>query len=40
MENQQHLMDTVGPMYVEAQAAKAAAEAAQAVTPEATPPEA
>jgi hypothetical protein len=28
MENQQHLMDTVGPMYVQAQQEKAAQEAA------------
>ena len=38
MENQEHLLNTVGPMYVEAQAAKAAEAAAQAAAPEATPP--
>jgi hypothetical protein len=38
MENQEHLLNTIGPMYIEAQTAKAAAEAAQAVAPEAAPP--
>jgi hypothetical protein len=33
MENQQHLMDTVGPMYVQAQQEKAAAEAAAQQVP-------
>jgi hypothetical protein len=34
MENQQHLMNTIGPMYVEEQKQKAAAE--QQVQPDAT----
>ena len=38
MENQQHLMDTVGPMYVQAQAEKAAQEAAAGAAPESSPP--
>jgi hypothetical protein len=33
MENQQHLLDTVGPMYVQAQQEKAAAEAAAQQVP-------
>jgi hypothetical protein len=36
MENQQHLMGTIGPMYVQEEQAKAAQAAqAQAVTPDA-----
>jgi hypothetical protein len=37
MENQQHLLDTVGPMYVQAQAEKAAQEAAAAAAPQVPP---